>query len=73
MQAAPIALNGRKYLPKILDYEFFTRQPRTSEITNKILQFYGGSFGFAGINIDYISDVGLADKYRKVSIILFLH
>jgi len=57
MQATPIALNGRKYLPKILDYEFYTRQSQTADITNKVLQFYGGSMGFAGVDMEYISDV----------------
>lgn len=59
MQAAPIALNGRKYLPIILDYGRTTSSPKTEEITDKLLEFYGGALLGRGINMFTISNVSM--------------
>lgn len=57
MQAATIALNGRRYLPIILDYQRNNSGKRVKEITNQILKFYGGAMLGNGVNMNYISDV----------------
>lgn len=54
MQGPTIALNVKKYLPLILDYDYFTPdQAATDRITDKLIQYYDSD----GVTMDSISDV----------------
>lgn len=57
MQAPNMALNVKKYLPMVLDYDSFTNEPVTARITERLMDFYGGSPFQNGLEMDTISDV----------------
>lgn len=57
MQTYNIASNFRRYLPIVLDYDYYTREPRTTQITEAIMQFYGGNSRRNGLDMDTLSAV----------------
>lgn len=63
MQTPIVSARVNDLLPIILDYKDFTREPNTTQLTNKIMNFYGAHqhYGFLEGDstklMDAISDV----------------
>ncbi|ODN01293.1 Esterase E4 [Orchesella cincta] len=62
MQAPNMAMNIKKYLPMILDYDYYTTEPVTSAVTQKLMQYYDGNPDKNGLGMDTISDM-YTDRY----------
>lgn len=68
MQTYNIASNFRRYLPVVLDYDYYTSEPRTTQITETLMQYYGGNSRRNSLDMDTLSDVRKYFKiFRKLS------
>lgn len=57
MQAPSVSQNAKKYLPMILDYDYYTNEPETSQLTDELIRAYAGNRRTNEISMDVISDV----------------
>lgn len=77
MQTGNVAMNGKRLLPTILDYEFFTDEPVTSKISQRLSEFYGGSVNRNGLSMNTISEVNyiqlitILNNFLSLTIFIF--